>query len=286
MRDYSIVTGPGGMPHARLTAGDATAEVALQGAHVLSYARAGEPPILWMSRQAIFAPGKPVRGGIPVCWPWFGPHPTDPALPAHGFVRTRLWELAGAAERGDGIALTLRLADDEQTRALWPHPFALALTVTLAESLTVELVAQNTGDGPVTVGGALHSYFAVADVTRVAIMGLEGAPYLDQLTGQTHEQAGPVTIGAEVDRVYSDTTATCRIVDPVLGRTISVAKHGSRSTVVWNPWVAKARRLADFADDEYTTMICVETANAFADTITLAPGATHTLTAVITKNET
>lgn len=277
----SFEAGPGGMPHALITAGDFRAEVALQGAHVIAYGRAGAPPILWASRLALYAPGKAIRGGIPICWPWFGPHPTDPARPAHGFARNRMWAAVGAAE-GDGVvALTLRLSDDEVTRALWPHPFTLELTVGVGEALTLELTALNPGAEPITVGGALHSYFSVADVTRTSIIGLEGAAYLDQLTGLTHTQAGPVTIGAEVDRIYGATAATCTIVDPLLGRTISIAKEGSMTTVVWNPWVEKARRLADFADDEYPAMLCVETANAPGDTVTLAPGGRHTLSATI-----
>lgn len=278
-----FVEGPGGMPHALVTAGDYAAEVALHGGHVLAYGRAGAPPLLWTSRRAVFAPGKAVRGGIPVCWPWFGPHPSDPARPAHGFARTRMWGALASADHGETVALTLRLGDDEQTRALWPHPFALELTVAVGPRLDVALTATNTGGAPLVAGGALHSYFAVGAVTRAAIMGLEGAAYLDQLTGQTHTQAGPVTISAEVDRIYQDAGPACLIEDPALGRAIRVAKAGSATTVVWNPWAEKARRLADFGDDEYYEMLCLETANAGDDRVTLAPGASHTLRATISE---
>lgn len=276
-----FTAGPGGMPHAHLRAGGSHAEVALHGGHVLRYGDDGAPPVLWVSREAIYASGKPVRGGIPVCWPWFGPHPADPAKPAHGFARNRLWHvLASGAE--DGRAwLRLGLSDDEATRALWPHPFALELAVSVGPDLDVALMMRNTGDGPATCGGALHSYFGVADVTQARIMGLEGSRYLDQLTGAEHEQAGSVTIGAEVDRVYYDEGEACAIEDPGLGRRIVIRKAGSRTTVVWNPWVEKSRRLADFADDEYTGMLCVETAMALGDTVALAPGAEHTLRATI-----
>lgn len=276
-----FAAGPGGMPHALLSAGPHRAEVALQGAHVLAYGREGEPPLLWVSRLAVFAPGKAVRGGIPVCWPWFGPHPSDPGKPAHGFARVSMWSAAASADRGDAVALTLRLSDDEATRALWPHPYSLELTVSCGPALTVELVAANPGPGPAVVGGALHSYFTVGDVTRASIIGLEGAAYLDQLTGQTHTQPGPVTIAGEVDRIYGDAAPECTIIDPALGRAITVAKAGSATTVVWNPWVDKAQRLADFGDDEYTGMLCVETANAGEDRVTLEPGGSHTLRATI-----
>lgn len=273
--------GPGGLPHALITAGDYTAEVALQGAHVLGYGRAGAPPVLWLSRHAVFARGKAVRGGIPVCWPWFGPHPSDPTKPAHGFARVSMWAALASADHGDAVALTMRLVDNEATRALWPHPFALDLTVRVGPRLDVALTAHNTGETPFVVGGALHSYFAVGAVTEAAIMGLEGASYLDQLTGQTHTQAGPVTFAAEVDRIYADVGPACTIDDPALGRAIRVAKGGSATTVVWNPWVEKARRLADFGDDEYRAMLCVETANAGDDRVVVAAGASHTLRAII-----
>lgn len=276
-----FTAGPGGMPHALLRAGGASAEVALHGGHVLRYGADGAPPVLWVSRHAIYAPGKPVRGGIPVCWPWFGPHPSDPAKPAHGFARTRLWEVLASGADAGRPWLRLGLRDDEDTRALWPHAFALELTVALGAALDVALTMRNTGDAPLICGGALHSYFAVAAVTQARIIGLEGARYLDQLTGAEHTQVGAVTIGAEVDRVYHDGGARCAIEDAGLGRRIVVGKAGSRTTVVWNPWAEKARRLADFGDDEYHGMLCVETAMALDDSVTLAPGDEHTLRATI-----
>ncbi|HMQ33855.1 MAG TPA: D-hexose-6-phosphate mutarotase [Chloroflexaceae bacterium] len=277
----AFVAGPSGLPHARIASGDYGAEVALQGAHVLAYGRRGEPPVLWTSRLAVFAPGKAVRGGVPVCWPWFGPHPSDPGKPAHGFARVSMWSVAASADGGDAVALTLGLRDDGATRALWPHPFALELSVRVGARLELALTATNTGDAPVTLGGALHSYFGVGAVTEARIMGLEGARYLDQLTGEFHAQQGPVTVAGEVDRIYEDAGPACTIVAPALGRAVRVAKSGSATTVVWNPWVEKARSLADLGDEEYHEMLCVETANAGADTVTLAPGARHTLGATI-----
>jgi glucose-6-phosphate 1-epimerase len=276
-----FVDGPGGMPHALLRHGAASAEVALHGGHVLRYGADGEPPVLWVSRQAIFAPGKAIRGGVPVCWPWFGPHPDDAARPAHGFVRTQPWQAVASGAGDDGVWLRLAIADDAATRALWPHAFELALTVTLGASLDLALTMRNTGDAPFTCGGALHSYFAVGAIERARVTGLDGQRYLDQLTGAEQTQRGPATFDAEVDRVYQDAGAACAVEDEALGRRITIAKAGSRTTVVWNPWVEKARRLADFGDDEYREMLCVETAMAHADRVTLAPGASHTLRATI-----
>jgi glucose-6-phosphate 1-epimerase len=276
-----FVAGPGGMPHARLRAGRHGCEVALQGGHVVRYGAEDEPPLLWVSRQAVYAPGKAIRGGVPVCWPWFGPHPAEPLKPAHGFARTRLWEATGSGESPHGAWLRLALRSDEETLALWPHPFALELTVTVGPRLELALVTANSGDAPFRFGGALHSYFTVGDVARATVEGLDGARYFDQLTGEERAQAGPVTIAAEVDRVYYDPGPACAIRDPLHGRRITVTKAGSGTTVVWNPWREKAARLADFADDEYLAMLCVETALALGDSVTLAPGASHTLRATL-----
>lgn len=279
----SFAAGPGGLPLAELKAPSGTAGVLLQGGQVLRYEPRHQPPVLWVSREAAFAPGKAVRGGIPVCWPWFGPHPLDKSKPSHGFARTRNWEVVTAKGLDDGAAfLELGLRDAEETRAIWPHAFELRLRVTLGAELRVELAARNTGKEPFTCGGALHSYFAVSDVAKVAVHGLDGAAYLDQLDGLRRKvQRGPVTVQAETDRIYVDTGSECVIEDTGRGRRIRIAKWGSRSTVVWNPWIEKARRLTDFGDGEYPGMLCVETANAGDDTATLAPGAEHGLGLVL-----
>jgi D-hexose-6-phosphate mutarotase len=252
--------------------------------------------VLFVSRESAQALGQPIRGGIPVCWPWFGPHPADPALPNHGFVRTRLWSVeetaTGGGDRGGPGAgeapeteLTLRLVDDEETRARWPHPFSVRLVVRLGRSLGVALEAQHTGvrgDPPVTCTGALHTYLAVGDVSRISVRGLEGVRYVDKAGGgAVREQEGPVTIGGETDRVYLGTAGPVTVDDPVLGRSLAVSKGGSRTTVVWNPWEGRARALPDLGDDEYREFVCVETANALEDAVTLAPGEIHRLETTI-----
>ena len=266
----------------------AEATIDLQGATVTHFRPAGEDPVLWLSTRAVYAPGRAIRGGIPICWPWFGPHPDDPGKPDHGFARNRRWSVLGAAIAEDGATvIRLGLWDDEVTRDLWPHSFALELEVAVGVALRVSLIARNTGSAPFTCTGALHSYLAVGDVTRIAIHGLEGCAYVDKVDGGAEKvQQGAVTIVGETDRVYRDTVATCTIDDPVLGRRIAVAKRGSRSTVIWNPWQEKARRLTDFDDDAYPRMLCVEagyprTGVALDDTITIAPGAEHHLETTI-----
>jgi glucose-6-phosphate 1-epimerase len=278
-----FAAGQGGLTVAEISNAHANAAVALHGGHVLAFQPRGQAPVLWVSRHAVYAPAMPIRGGIPICWPWFGPHPEDASKPAHGFARTRPWrvlETGGAP--GGATTIRLGLTDDEATRALWPHPFELELALVVGARLGVTLTARNTGESAFTCGGALHSYFAVGDPAAITIVGLDGRDYLDKVDGGARKrQHGEVTIAGETDRVYLDTEETCTIVDPALGRRIAVVKSGSRTTVVWNPGAEKARRLQDFGDDEYREMVCVETANAGPDTVTLQPGASHRLAALI-----
>lgn len=261
----------------------ARASVSLQGGQVLSYQPAGQAPVLWTSRKSAFLPGKAIRGGIPVCWPWFGPHPEDPAKPAHGFARTALWASRGARRLENGSTeLRLTLADDAATRARWPHAFQLEMTVAVGKELRVELAVRNGGREDFTCGGALHSYFTVSDVTKVRLLGLEGRDYIDQLDpARPKRQEGPIAVSGETDRVYLDTEDECVIEDPGLKRRVRIAKSGSRTTVVWNPWVEKSKRMADFGDDEYPGMLCVETANALDDRVRVPPGGEHRLSAFI-----
>ena len=251
-----FVAGPGDIPLVELRhGGGATASVSLLGATVLHYQPRDGLPVLFVSRESAFAAGASIRGGIPVCWPWFGPHPADPTLPSHGFVRTAMWsveETETGSEDGGEAEVTLRLTSSEETRAIWPHPFDLRLTVSLGPALTVSLEATHPApDGapsarrrPYTVTGALHTYLAVGDAAPVVIRGLEGARYVDKVAGgDTRDvQEGPLTIAGETDRVYVDTAAPVTVEDPTLGRRLMVAKEGSSSTVVWNPWQGRAGR--------------------------------------------
>ena len=276
----NFCSGPGGLIVAKLQSAHGTATVALHGGHVVEFTPANQRPVLWLSEKAVFAPGKAIRGGIPVCWPWFGPHPDNPKWPAHGFARTSLWDVTSTDASEHATAITLGLRDSDETQAVWPHPFALSIKITLTESLTVALTTRNTGDSPIVLSAALHSYFAVSHISSIEITGLEGTKFRDQLDeDQIKSEQSAITFEREVDRVYHDTESECIIEDPSWGRRVRIAKSGSRSTVVWNPWIAKAARMSDFGDDEYRAMVCVETTNADSDTIMLAPGEIHTLTA-------
>lgn len=276
-------SGPGGLTVAEINNTTATATVALLGANVLSFQPHDERPVLWVSDHSRYEIGKAIRGGIPVAWPWFAGHPTDPSKPAHGFVRTALWSVSDTQPVSDGeTRLRLELTDTSESRALWPYAFQLDLIITVGATLQVALVIRNPGQSSFSCGGALHSYFSVSDVTKISVEGLHGCTYLDKVAGDAQKiQHGPVTVEGETDRIYLDTTATCVIEDPGWNRQIHISKAGSYSTVIWNPWIEKSRRLADFGDDEYSRMICVETTNAATDVVNLVPGETHRLLTAI-----
>jgi glucose-6-phosphate 1-epimerase len=275
---------PGGMTVIEVHNGLADATISLQGAHVMTWAPKGVHPVIWLSRAATLASGKSIRGGVPICWPWFGPHATQASFPGHGFARTVSWEVVRTEATGGGATqLVFQLLGSEATRALWPHATECQLLVSVGSGLTVNLTTRNLGTDSVTVGDALHTYFEVGDVRRIAIHGLDGCPYLDKVDGGARRrQAGAVTIGAEVDRIYLDSSADCVIEDPSLGRRIRIAKRGSRSTVVWNPWIAKSEKLGDMGQSGYMNMVCVESANVDEDVVKVAPGESHSLQAVYT----
>ena len=275
----SFKEGPGGLTVAEVTNAHATASIALQGAHVMTFVPRGEQPLLWLSAFGKFAPGKSIRGGVPICWPWFGPHATESAFPGHGFARTVPWEvLKTEALAGGGTRLVLRIVQSDATRAQWPHPSDCLCEITVGKTLDIDLVTRNTGSAPIVIGDALHTYFQVSDIRQCTIHGLEGCPYLDKVDGgQRKQQTGAVTISAETDRIYLDSVADCLIDDPGLKRRIRINKRNSRSTVVWNPWIEKAAKMGDFGENGYLNMVCVESTNAADDVVTIAPGAEHRL---------
>ena len=248
------------------------------GAHVLDYVPAGHKPVLWVSKEAVFESGKAIRGGIPVIWPWFGSHPTDSSQSSHGIGRRLGWDLL---ESKDDYA-KLALQPSKTTHPDVSGEFKVELEINLGSELQVSLRTENVGSAPFTMTAALHSYFSVSDVRQIQIGGLDGRTYIDQLDGnQRKQQAGAITIDQEVDRIYVSSPDTVEIHDPVWERVIAIAKAGSQSTVVWNPWIAKSKRMADFGDEEYLGMVCVETGNVADDAQTLEPGQVHSLTTKI-----
>jgi glucose-6-phosphate 1-epimerase len=271
--------GPGGLTLARIDNHHASAAIALQGSQLISWTPINSEPVIWLSHAASLAPGKTIRGGIPICWPWFGAHPDDDSLPAHGFARTALWQVEETIAMDDGTTrISLVLPQDQMPARMWPHATDLECLITVGENLELELNTVNRSEQEITVGEALHTYFAVSDVRNISVDGLDGGRYLDKVDDfKPKRQEGPVTFNGEVDRIYLDSLDDCLICDPGLGRRIRINKQDSNSTVVWNPWADKAACMGDLGEDGYLNMVCVESANAADNVISLAPGAQHRL---------
>jgi glucose-6-phosphate 1-epimerase len=231
----------------------------------------------------VLVPGKAIRGGIPLCFPWFGPHPDDPGKPAHGFARLRDWELVQAAMAGDSLLLAFRLQSDAATRALWPHDFNATLVMTLGRTLALQLQVDNTGTQDFRFGFALHSYFPVSDVRTARIEGLEGVLYINQLHPERARllQEGPVRFAGETDRIYLHTPSRYQLLDPGRGQAIRISAADCRSVVIWNPWEAKTARLPDMAPSAWQGMVCVESGNVEDDQVLLPAGAGKAFTLLL-----
>ena len=262
-----------------ITSGWGTARILLQGALLLDWIPAGQPPVVWVSPQARYLAGKAPRGGVPVCWPWFGPHEAGAAHPAHGIARAASWDLIEVTPRPDGsLILRFQLHRVASDWSHWPFETPLHICYTVGETVEVELVTHNAETRPVSISEALHTYFGVSDISQVCVAGLEGCDYVDKVDqGERKTQAGPVTFSSETDRVYLDTVSDCVIEDPGYRRRIRIAKTGSQSTIIWNPWAEKAASMGDYAEGGYRHMVCVESGNALDNCVTLAAGDEHRL---------
>lgn len=270
-----------GLIVAEIDNAQATASLCLQGAHLMTWRPKSQvEPVVWLSRDAKLAAGKSIRGGAPVCWPWFGAHASESSFPGHGFARTVPWEVVETGTEPCGATrLTLRLVASDKTRVQWPHACTLDLTVIVGETLRMELATENTGTEAFVIGEALHTYFRIGDIGAVRVAGLEGCDYWDKVGGSTlRKQEGAIGFSGETDRVYINTAAECVIEDDRLKRRIHIAKSGSLSTVVWTPWTEKANKMGDMGQpDGWREMVCVESVNAIDNVVTVAAGARHTL---------
>lgn len=259
-----------------------SATVALHGAQVLRWAPTDHPPVLYVSPKARMVPGTALRGGIPICWPWFGNHPVDPGKPAHGFARTRFWELVSGGLEGKVATLVFKLFPDEETKALFPYDFELTATIRVADKLRVKLNMKNTGEKSYQVSSALHTYLSLGDIERIQLEGVKGSHYVDQLSDDKEPiyQEKNLQIKGEVDRIYQSMSSVL-IRDLDRFRSVFVDKAGSRSTVIWNPWKEKCQQIVDLPDKAYKEFVCVECANAGTDKPTLRPNGSHNLETVI-----
>ncbi len=252
-------------------------EVHDQGAQVTRWAPAGAAPVLYVSTAANLETGRSIRGGVPVCWPWFGPGLGGGMEPAHGFVRTASWSLVDQQSDGGDVVVTHRVSSADLSVANWPHPYDLELRTRFGTALELTLTTTNTGEAPYVVEEALHAYLAVGDVRQVTLDGLDGRSFFDKVTGAERVQSGPVRFGGETDSVFR-TSEPVVLDDPVLDRRLVVSTEGASNVVVWNPWADKAAAVPDIGDDDWTGFLCVEGANAFENAVTVEPGASHAMT--------
>ncbi|MBN1347834.1 D-hexose-6-phosphate mutarotase [candidate division KSB1 bacterium] len=276
----NVKSGSVALPLIEVENANARARISAYGSHILSFKPHGHEDVLWISQKSDYESGKPIRGGIPICWPWFGSHPTDPQIPIHGFVRRVPWRILSTEKIDEGTTrIEIGLTHAEAMHETWRHRYELKSVITVSEQLDLELITRNIGDEAIVFSEALHTYFNVSEISEIEIEGLAGCAYIEEIDARkTHAiEPGKIRFNSEVDRVYQDTTAECIIIDPGFQRKIRIGKSGSLTTVVWNPWIAKSKRMPDFDDEEYHTMVCVETANAMKNTITLKPGETHSI---------
>lgn len=271
-----------GFPVIEVRTKAAAADVALHGAQVLSWTPKDAEPVLYTSPKAVMEPGKPLRGGIPICWPWFGDDSDNPDHPRHGFARTRFWELTHAESGASNARLEFRLPQDNETRALFPHDCEVTVVIAIGDKLSVALKTKNTGEELFRIGGALHTYLTVGDINRVQIEGLTECPYRDCVPDEPVDgfQDTPLKIEGEIDRVYRS-MASVLLRDLNQSRSVFVDKSGSRSTVVWNPWIESSKTIRDLPDRDYQEFVCIETANAHKDRPNIRPNQTHRLEATI-----
>jgi glucose-6-phosphate 1-epimerase len=273
-----------GLVKAAISLDGMVGELYLQGAQLTAWQPPGERPVLFTSPNAAFVPGRAIRGGIPIIFPWFGASRHAPAAPQHGFARTAPWHLDSVESAGrESLTLTFSLDDGDVGSPYWPEPFHAIYTVVFARTLSLRLAVQNRATHPIVFEEALHAYFAVSDITGVAISGLAGTTYIDKTDAARRkpQTATLVTIAAETDRVYLDTPRECAIEDRGWRRRVVIEKDAAASSVVWNPWAEKAAAMVDLGDPAWRGMVCVETGNIADNEVRLAAGGEHRMSAAI-----
>ncbi|WP_432695965.1 D-hexose-6-phosphate mutarotase [Marinobacterium sp. YM272] len=269
--------GEGQLPECEMTGPGGRVRICLQGAQVLSYEPEYKQDVFWVSSTSRYQLGKAIRGGIPVCWPWFGDHPENPELPAHGFARTSLWEVRSSFADTEVTRLQLGLTDSPSSEQLWPGHFELILDIELGEQLVLSLTTSNTGSQTFNITEALHTYYAVGAADNLQIEGLRAHRYQDKLENfAVKTQEEELAPQPPLDRVY-DTDQPVTLIDPLLKRRIRIDKSSSASTIVWNPGADIAAGMADVGSGEETGFICIEAGNARERVIRLAPEESHCL---------
>lgn len=258
-----------------------TAEISLYGAHILSFKPTGQKDVLFVSEKSLFETGKAIRGGIPICWPWFGPN-VNKNLPSHGFIRTKNWNLKSIHEESNQTSISLEYSSTSETLAMWPYDFQVILTVLVGKTLKMTLTTINLGATTFSITDAFHTYFNIEKIESAAVVGLEGVQFIDRVGEKTlREQIGKISITGETDRVYLR-SASSTIHDYAMNRKIIIDKTNLSDTVVWNPWIEKSKSMPDFKDDEYQRMICVEAGSVLDNPIVVPAGQSVTQEMTIT----
>lgn len=281
--NLEFVKGKGDFPVVLINNSFAKAEVSLYGAHVLSFIPHGHKDVLWMSPQSSFIQGKPIRGGIPVCFPWFGPHGDDSNKPMHGFARLQMWNVVETTMTDEGhTRLILSLSNNDQTMSFWPFEFSAKVIIEAGNKLEVTLCTTNTGKDTISVGGALHSYFSISNISNINISGLQNQPYYFGFEKELKKQGEEyLKIVKEENRRYIDHLNDCVLTDSKWNRKIRVSKRNSKVTVVWNPYSETVKTMADIPVTGYNDFVCVEAVNAYSDVAMIIPGESHCLSTLI-----
>ncbi|MGA8160172.1 MAG: D-hexose-6-phosphate mutarotase [Acidobacteriaceae bacterium] len=269
-------------PKIRVMAPWASAEIYLHGAQLTSWHPANTEEVLFLSKHSNWRDGHAIRGGIPVCFPWFRSKADDLSAPAHGVVRTKEWQLESAKSHGESVVVVCSTENDESTYRWWPHRFCLVHKLSIGKCLQLELNVRNTGQTPFGFEEALHTYFRVSRVEDVSIRGLNQITYLDNIDGNRRKnQSGDLTFTATTDNAYIDVQSPAELIDPTWRRAIRTEKVNSATTVVWNPWQEGAASLGDLGNDEWQQFACLEASNILGSAISLAPGQEHRMQATI-----
>jgi glucose-6-phosphate 1-epimerase len=277
-----VVAGNGGLAKVAIATRDTKGEIYLHGAHVTSWQPRGAEEMLFVSSESRWEDGRAIRGGVPICFPWFADKADTPSAPAHGFVRTTAWQLESIVRAGDEVTVSMFTESNDATKRWWPADFHLALRAAFGAELKLELVVRNNGGSSLRFEEALHAYFRVGQIEKARLHGLDTFHYLDKTDSNRQKiQQGPIVIVSETDRVYLNTKCAIELEDHCLRRRLAVSKENSFTTVVWNPWIEKAKALSDFGDDEWMQMVCIETSNVADFAVALAPGQQHKMQAIV-----
>ena len=278
-----VLAGNGGLAKVKVNTAKASGEIYLYGAQVLSWHPAGTDEVIFVSEKSSWEAGRAIRGGIPICFPWFRAKSDDPKAPTHGFVRIRNWELESVREQADGsVEVAMQTHDDADTRRWWPHGFSVTHRVVFGSTLTMSLTVRNTGKDAFRFQEALHTYFRISDVEQIRVAGLDGQTYLDNMDGnRAKTQSGDLRLTAPVDNAYIGATGPVEIIDPGLKRRLHTGKANSASTIVWNPWRQGAIKLADLGEEEWHQMVCAEGGNILDEAILLQANEEHTLHVIL-----